>query len=60
MIVYFNESYDEGHQYLILGALFNPTPKDIHEQFLAEKRNKRYVNANGIAKEIKYTISRLC
>ena len=57
MIVYFDESYDEGHQYLILGALFNPTPKDIHAQFLTAKRSKRYVNANGIAKEIKYTLS---
>ena len=26
MLIYFDESYDNDHQYLILGALFNPHP----------------------------------
>jgi len=27
MLIYFDESYDNEHRYLILGALFNPHPK---------------------------------
>ena len=55
MIVYFDESYDGEHNFLILAAIFNPRPKYIHRRFLATKRSLGYVNSNGTAKKIKYS-----
>lgn len=55
LTTFFDECYDNGHNYLILGALFNPRPKDIHREFLKAKRDKGYVGADGSAKEIKYS-----
>jgi len=55
MLTTFDECYDSNHTYLILGALFNPRPKDIHREFLKAKRDKGYVGADGSAKEIKYS-----
>lgn len=55
VLTYFDECYDGNHSYLILGALFNPKPKEIHHDFLEAKRRKSYLNVNGTAKEIKYS-----
>lgn len=55
VLTYFDECYDDNHSYLILGALFNPEPKKLHNDFLQAKRNKRYIKKDGTAKEIKYS-----
>ena len=55
MIVYFDESYDGDHNFLILAAIFNPRPRGIHRSFLAAKRELGFVDAKGVAKEIKYS-----
>lgn len=55
MLTTFDECYDSDHNYLILGALFNPRPKDIHREFLQAKLDKGYVGADGSIKEIKYS-----
>jgi len=56
MIVTFDECYDNEHKFLILGALFASKPKKLHEAFLLGKRNKKYIDDNGRAREIKYTL----
>ena len=55
MIVYFDESYDGDHNFLILAAIFNPRPRGIHRCFVVAKRKLGYVSRGGSAKEIKYT-----
>jgi hypothetical protein len=55
--VFFDECYDGNHNYLILGALFNPEPHKIHRIFRQEKRDRYYLNRDGTVKEIKYTLS---
>ncbi len=54
MLIYFDESYDLEHRYLILGALFNPHPKYLHRKLLNVKREYNYLDQNGKALEIKY------
>lgn len=54
MLIYFDESYDNEHRYLILGALFNPHPKFLHRELLDVKREYGYINKKGKALEIKY------
>lgn len=54
MLIYFDESYDQEHRYLILGALFNPHPKFLHRQWLQTKRELGAIGRNGKALEIKY------
>ena len=54
-IVYFDESYDNERRFLVLAAVINPRPKRIHQSFLAAKKRLGYVDANGAAKEIKYS-----
>ncbi len=54
--VFFDECYDGGHNYLILGALFNPEPHKIHRIFRQEKRDRSYFNSDSTAKEIKYSL----
>jgi len=56
MLIYFDESYDINHQYLILGALFNPHPKFLHREMLLLKRSKNFIDGNGKVKELKYAI----
>ena len=55
MLTYFDECYDGGHWYLILGALFNPNSKKIHRDFLRKKQDERYFKKDGSVQEIKYT-----
>lgn len=53
--VFFDECYDGNHDYLILGALFNPEPHKIHRIFRQEKRDRNYIAPDGTVREIKYT-----
>lgn len=55
MLIYFDESYDQEHQYLLLGALFNPHPKFLHREFLEMKKKYNYLDKDGKALEIKYS-----
>ena len=55
MLIYFDECYDNNHQYLILGSIFNPRPKLIHKAFLREKQILNYLKHDGTAQEIKYS-----
>jgi hypothetical protein len=57
VIVYFDECYDSNHDFLILGALFNPRHKAIYDDFKREKRRCHFVNSDGRGLEIKYTKS---
>lgn len=54
MLIYFDESYDNDHKYLILGALFNPHPKYLHREWLKLKKDAGFIDKNGKTLEIKY------
>lgn len=54
MLIYFDESYDNDHRYLLLGALFNPHPKFLHRELLEMKRKHQFVDKDGRTLEIKY------
>ncbi len=56
MLTNFDECYDNAHNYLILGALFNPRHKIIHRAFVKAKRDAGYVNPDGTVREIKYAL----
>jgi len=55
MIIYFDESYDNDHKYLILGALFNPHSKFLHKKLLEMKRRYGFIGNDGKVLEIKYS-----
>ena len=55
MLIYFDESYDNEHRYLILGALFNPHQKFLHRELLKMKREYNFLDGRGKALEIKYS-----
>lgn len=46
MLIYFDESYDNGHKYLLLGALFNPHPKFLHRELTELKKKYNYFDVN--------------
>ena len=54
MLTYFDECYDGGHSYLILGVLYNPSVGKIHNDFLKRKRDEKYFKTDGTVQEIKY------
>ena len=54
MLIYFDESYDSDHEYLILSALFNPHPRFLHRKLSDLKRNNKYISQDGTLREIKY------
>lgn len=54
MLIYFDESYDHDHEYLLLSALFNPHPKFVHRRFSEIKRNYNFQTPEGKLREIKY------
>ncbi len=54
MLIYFDECYDCNHSYLVLGALYNPNVRKVHEDFLKRKRDERYFKTDGTVQEIKY------
>lgn len=57
MLVFFDECYDLEREFLLLGALFNPRPKRLHQAMLKAKQELNYVDSSGQPKEIKYTLS---
>ncbi len=48
MLIYFDESYDNNHKYLLLGALFNQHPKFLHREIDVLRKKYNY------KEEIKY------
>lgn len=54
MLIYFDESYDSEHRYLLLGALFNPHPKFLHRELNNLKNKYNYIYSDGGFREIKY------
>ncbi|MCK4553916.1 DUF3800 domain-containing protein [Candidatus Parcubacteria bacterium] len=55
MLIYFDESYDNDHKYLLLGALFNPHPRFLHRELIKIKKKYNYYYKNTKhPKEIKY------
>lgn len=54
MIVYFDESYDHRHQWLLLGACFHSDPKSLYDGFLAIKDKHQFIHKDGYYKELKY------
>lgn len=54
MLIYFDESYDQEHKYLILGALFNPHPRYLHRELVELKKKYGFLDKNGKCLEIKY------
>jgi hypothetical protein len=54
MLIYFDESYDHEHEYLLLSALFNPHPKFLHRRLIEVKRRSKYLSQDGKFREIKY------
>ncbi len=55
MIIYLDETYDNSHTWLLLGALFNPTHKKLHKQVRGILARNAYTLPDGTFKEIKYT-----
>lgn len=54
MLIYFDESYDDQHKYLLLSALFNPHPKFLHRKITEIKRKYNFIRQDGTLYEIKY------
>lgn len=54
MLIYFDESYDNNHYYLLLGALFSLHPRYLHRKLLEIKKKNNYFEQDGSLKEIKY------
>ena len=54
MLIYFDESYDHNHEYLLLSAMFNPHPKFLHRRLVEVKRRSKYLSRDGKLREIKY------
>lgn len=55
MLIYFDESYDDQRKYLILGALFNPHPRALHQKITELKQKYGLARAGGRSVEIKYS-----
>ena len=55
MLVYLDESYDNAHNFFLLGALFVPDSNPLHRAFRQVKVNEGYVLPNGEVKEVKYS-----
>ena len=55
MLVCFDESYDADKNFLLLGALLNPHPRQIHRPFRQAKIREGWVDSNGECKEVKYS-----
>lgn len=55
MLVYLDESYDNAHNFFLLGALFVPDSIPLHRAFRQVKVSEGYVLPNGEVKEVKYS-----
>lgn len=54
MLIYLDESYDNRHTFLLLGALLNPHPRYLHRRMSEIKRARGFINADGSLTELKY------
>src|SRR3990167_5104220 len=54
MLIYFDESYDQAHAYLLFGALFNPHPRFLHQRLNEIKHSHSFKLRDGSLAEIKY------
>lgn len=54
MLIYFDESADGAHSYLLLSAIFNPHPKYLHRLVTEIKRKHGLVRKDRALLEIKY------
>ncbi len=54
MIVYFDESYDHRHQWLLLGACFFADAPSFVRRFCMLKDKHRFVTPDGAYRELKY------
>ena len=54
MIIYFDESYDGEHEWLLLGALFNPHPQFLHRRIIEIKDRHEWKRRSGGYAELKY------
>ncbi len=55
MIVYLDESYDHDHNYFMLGALFTPDSKSLHQGISEVKDKYGYLISPTESREIKYS-----
>jgi hypothetical protein len=55
MLIYFDESYDNQHDYLILAALFNPHPAYLHRRLKEIKNEECFNKDDGSPRELKYS-----
>lgn len=55
MHIYFDESYDRRHRYLLLGALFVPGRRRLHRQITALKQEHRSVAPGHLFRDLKYS-----
>jgi hypothetical protein len=55
MIIYFDESYDSDHDYLIFAALFNPHHKFLHRRLREIKNEEDFYKDDGAPRELKYS-----
>jgi len=54
MLIYFDESYDYEHKYLLLSILLNPHPKFFQRRLAEVKKQFKYLSQDGKLREIKY------
>ena len=55
MIIYFDECYDNEHEFLILAALFNPHPAFLHRRLKEIKASECFFKEDGQSRELKYS-----
>lgn len=55
MVIYLDESYDSGHRYLLLGALFLPDSKPATAEMRRIRAAAGYRDGSGDWREIKYS-----
>jgi hypothetical protein len=54
MLIYLDESYDNEHRFLLLGALFNPHPRYLNRRVAEIKRQHGFLRDDGRLREMKY------
>ena len=54
MVIYLDETYDNKHTWLLIGALFNPKHGKFYKKIRQLLISDRYILPDGTLKEIKY------
>jgi hypothetical protein len=57
MLIYFDESYDQGHRYLLLGTLYVPASRRLNKRLREIKDKHRATAPHHTFKELKYSRS---